>query len=487
MPAQPNDRLYVERLGIPGFATAKEIADLAKASDLAAGFVDVFAASQAAKQGNVAATLGVIQSPPFAGTGTGETPTPVKLAACQDTLLSINGSFVGGFSWGGTHEYAGAQGDLVESTGMVGAVINSTGNAEGAMPMNHLANASHQFHNYFFRGANPARFFPTCGPVADTIYLVGPNPTILPDGASTDTPVDSVELQPNQTAELNGTGSGEYYLYSKKRNLFFLSRYADNRQFDQMVVFPPATQLIGHCRNASVSVIYPDTTITLTTGSGNEFTFVVQPGVPFNVHTLTAATGESGRVSYDPLGAGKMVGDKPLSCISGADEAGLEITSWQSVETLGQQGALPLPILEQTGSDKVRSSLSFFSPYVGDISLWVPGASLDTPTWTGALVRHPSRTPATTPDDQNYPAGVRYAVDAANGFPDLPAGTRWRSTVPVYPVANYNDNADLTDTDETVLSSVTPETIRANFSLAEDGLRYRRSLAAGGVENWVLS
>jgi len=252
--------------------TSAPIATTDDAANLASGFVDVFSASEAAKNGEVAATLGVVQSPPLAGTGGGETETPVKLVACRETLLFVNG-------------------------------------------------------------------------------------------------------------------------------ILFLS--------------------------------------------------------------------------------------KPGSCISGADEAGLEITSWQSVDTLGQQGALPLPINEQTGSDKVRSSLSFASGMTGTVKIWIPGAT--TPTWEGSLTRHSSKSPVSIPDDQTFPSGVRYFADAAVGQPSLPAGTRWQSDVPVYVVANYYDENNLTDTDETVLSSVTPENIRSETRQLADDLIYRRIIAPGGVESWSVA
>jgi len=464
--------------------TSSPIATTDDAANLASGFVDVFSASEASKSGEVAATLGVIQSPPLSGTGGGETDTPVKLAACRETLLFINGTIVNGFQWGDVYEYSGSQGDLIESNGMCGAVLNSSGSAEGVMPMNHLANSGRQFHNFFFRNANPSRFFVTCGPVADTVRLVGPNPNISLNGSSPDEPVDTAALSPSETVELNGSGNGEYYLYSENGNPFFVSRYGDNRQFDQMVVFPPSTKIVGHCRNANLSVIFPDTEFTLRTRLGNTYTGVVQPGSPLSIHALTSATGESGRVSYDPEGYGIITLNKPGSCISGADEAGIEITSWQSVDTLGQQGALPLPINEQSGNDKVRSSLSFASEMTGTVKVWIPGAT--SPTWQGSLVRDSSKSPVSTPDDQKFPSGARYFASASDGQPSLPAGTRWQSDVPVYVVANYYDG-DLTDTDETVLSSVTPEAIRAETRRLSDDLIYRRVIEPGGSEEWSLA
>lgn len=45
----------------------------------------------------------------------------------------------------------------------------------------------------------------------------------------------------------------------------------------------------------------------------------------------------------------------------------------------------------------------------------------------------------------------------------------------------------VSDDDETLLAGVTPATLRAEITQGTDGLLYKRVVAAGGTETWVVA
>lgn len=247
-----------------------------------------------------------------------------------------------------------------------------------------------------------------------------------------------------------------------------------NRYIDMRLVPPMSTEILVHSRNSRLSAQKLNTSVTyhrrnMTTGS-----VTVQAGTPFD---LGAVTGNQTR--YNPNGWLLLGASAPIASFSGADQNGWEATPGWPLTALAQM----FPILSTIGTNTsaATASISLASPYEGTARVYDESKAL-----LGTFDVTRGTSPATTPDDQKYPAsgqfipGVSLGANLTSGYVEC--------DVPCVCIMNFDGSSTFTSDagDEMSIPGSTPDEIKAQIRKDPDGFLRRRSIDNSGVETWVL-
>ena len=446
---------------------------------LAEGLDTIARDAEQAASGNPGATTTFVSFIP----STTFSPNTIVTSLADNNNMFVNGVFVGGLNRGQTHEFDASQGDVITSARGHSGVYNLNGDTERPVELASAANAGTQFLWFSFRSNNHRHVIQTLALPA-RVQVFGPNPTVDLDGTSPDTPIQDVELAPNEVLDFNTSVNGEYYVLASQPVVVSTSNQNGNQ--DQRALAPLGNRLIGGVAgveggDAGVSALYPNTTVTVRTSTGFVGTGIASPGAPLSLHGNNGSPINLPRVRSYGNGHGVLIeADGPISGFAGADEAGTNATTHQLLGSVSQVVGLSLGIL---GEGSQRDGVSFSSPFEGTVSIYQRDGTL---VGTRQLLRRGTlSSPAVTPEEQRHPADATFRGNDAD-YVDLQRGAYLVSDVPINVVANFNEgNGSRADDDDTAAVGISPPELAPLIRRAADGLLYRTVLGIGGVETTV--
>ena len=249
----------------------------------------------------------------------------------------------------------------------------------------------------------------------------------------------------------------------------------------------------------------------------------MNPGSPVD-WDATTTTGASD-VDYEPRGATRIRAAGLISGYSGADSSGLEASPLCPISTMTQRIALPLHI--RNSGDGGNNGIALASHFVGTARLYqwnqvTKVAEIVTvndpdgnPTTEINLIRRElaDEVTASTRAQQLHPASALISNQGGPGGGDQGAydmledfnGGYVEIDVPCTCVFNSEQNENgatdhtfrgtsgdtvvgiRSDDDEQLTYGIIPDSIRAEIREGEDGLLYKRLIATGGGDSWVLA
>ena len=376
-----------------------------------------------------------------------------------------------------------SKGEQAAYTYPAGTIFRSTKGITGfsgpfPLPFGLASMSSNYFRFYAFR--NDVYVYVTSAGLESVVTLYASDETTIVDGPVTIPPYGSTTLACNANTEFVVTSTGNVYCGTSANN------GGATNLLDTRIVPPMTTEILGYNRFNRVTAQFTGTTVTWYRRNGETNSFTVNAGTPVAIYTgdITggvAPTNAGSTVDYFENGWIILKADKPISCFSGADGAGSNATPGWPLNQLSQLFANPATISDsRTRAD--QASISICSPYEGTATVYnSSGVEIDTFTLTR------STTPATTADDQLYPAAGQWQPI------DLAAPVDWiggwvQTDVPSMCIMNFMDSTvHTTDNgDETVIPGVTPEEIRAVVIKDASGLYRRRDIDASGIESWNI-
>lgn len=310
------------------------------------------------------------------------------------------------------------------------------------------------------------------------VTLYASNGTTVVDGPTTIAPYASTTLACDSNAEFIVTATESVYCAS----------YADNPTngltIDQRLLPPMVTEIIVWNRFARVTAQESNTLVRWYRRNGETGIFTVNAGTPKSLYT-GAINEEAGpencgnTVDYGEDGCLVLRADKPISAFSGADTNGWEATPGWPLNQLAQVFANTANLGSST--DAGVSSVTIGSSFEGTGAVYDATGTLLT---TFAITR--SVTPATTADEQLYPAAGQFQPSDI-GLADWLGG--WvEVNVPSVCIMNFNGSSVFTSDsgDELLVPGVTPDESRSVIRKDAGGLYRRRDLDASGAETWEI-
>ncbi|MEL6361716.1 MAG: hypothetical protein AAFR21_11580 [Pseudomonadota bacterium] len=445
--------------------------------------LDIIAADAArAEAGNGGATTSFIPNQLW----TGANPNASIVSLENGNSVFLNDTFVAGLNLGQTYEWSASQGDKIVSTFGHSGVSSVTGNSERPVELATAANAGRQFFWFAFRGT-PHRHFVQTLALPARVRIYGPNPNVNADGTSPDTPIQDVDLNAFSVLEFTTPTNGEYYLLASQPVVVVTTN--QNGGQDQRVLAPLGNRLIGGVAGAGsgdarISALYANTAITVYTSQGVVATGTVSPGSPLSLHGNDGSSINLLKVTnYGDGHSVIVIANAPIAGFAGADAAGTNATTFQLLGAQAQRGGLGYGIFDQGNA---RVALSFASQYEGTVSIFQNDGTL---LATRNLIRRGTlNSPATTAAEQLHPADAAYRSNDGDFTTAINRGGYWEANVPVRCVAQFDEgNGSVAQQDETDVTGITPEDIRAEFRLDANGLRRRREIDGAGVETWVVA
>jgi hypothetical protein len=328
---------------------------------------------------------------------------------------------------------------------------------------------------------------------------------------------ENISLAPWQYYRFYSSGNAEYILDSTNPIMACVNARMGPapRFYDSRLVMPLSNAIFSWPRSGNVSAPYEGTIApwynrTGTSGELNSAGTVgngpgVSPGFPVDWDSPPpVGTGASDQ-DYEANGfTGQyFVG---LGCAySGADSAGLEASPAIPKAAMSQIVAQPLYIKDN--GDGGNSGVAIGSYYEGTAKIYAWDFATKTLNlaYTVPLTRGDTVPVITSKEDQLIPAAGLVANETGSGAilleGDLAAGIVI-ADVPITVVTQNGDNAYaqpirsqngtettslINDDDETLSLGITPESIRVEVREGEDGILYKRTIAAGGIETWVVA
>ena len=485
MAIQDTDLIMIERAGVQHSAP---VSDLPSGTDadavvaIAEG-LDIIAADAAlASAGNGGATTSFVPQ----ATWTGASPNASLVSLEDGNSVFLNDTFVAGLNRGDTYTWDATQGDKVTSTFGHTGVANVEGGSERPVEFATAANAGRQFFWFAFR-STPHRHFVQSLALSSRVRVYGPDPNVNADGTSPDTPIQDVTLDAFSAFEFTTPTNGEYYLLATQPVVVVTTN--SNGAQDQRVLAPLSNRLIGGVAGAGsgdarISALYANTNITVYTAQGVVATGTVSPGSPLSLHGNDGSPINLAKVTNYGNGHSVIViADGPIAGFAGADAAGTNATTFQILGAQAQVVGIPYRVDD---ANNAVDAVSVASQYEGSVSLYTPAGVLIA---TRSIIRRGTlSSPATTRAQQLHPADAVFATNNGDITANIERGSYLVSNVPIRVVANLNEgNNTVADDDETDLTGITPDSIRTEVREGTDGLLYRRSIAAGGVESWAVA
>lgn len=324
---------------------------------------------------------------------------------------------------------------------------------------------------------------------------------------------ENIELAPWEYRRLYTSGNTEYILEGTAPVMACHNANMDlqpeGRFYDSRLIMPLTNDGITWPRSGFISAPFDNTQVDFFVRDGAEGRINstagtgVSPGSPVDFDAaIGVGTGASDQ-DYEPDGATRVQAIGLVSAYSGADSAGLEASPLMPTSAMSQVVAQPFFIVD-TG-DGGNSGVAIASPYEGTAQVfeWNDATSSLDLAYTVPLTR--SGVTVTTQDDQKHPAAGLISNDAqaSNTLVGTLNPGVIIADVPITVVVQSGSNAASQgtlrsqngstapairhDDDETLMLGITPESIKAEIREGADGLLYKRTIAAGGAETWVVA
>lgn len=369
-----------------------------------------------------------------------------------------------------------SRGEISNLALTAGTIFRSTKGLTGfsvpfCFPMGSATLSGTYFRFYALRGT--VSVYVTSAGLESVVTLYSSDGVTIIDGPDTIPPYGSTQLVCNSNSEFVVTATTSVYGGTKEDN---------NR--DMRLLIPSALETIVWNRLNRVTAEESKTLVRWYRQNGDTGSVTVNAGTPQVIYT--------GNIDEDGLGvnnAGNTVGffpegclilraDKPISSAAFADGAGYECAPGISTTNLSQ--LFPNPATIGTNSRADRCSVSIGSPYEGTAVVYDDANTiLATFTYTRSV------SPATTPEEQLYPA--------AGQWQPLSIGAAWRGgyvicNTPAYCVMNFDEDTVFTTDagEETMILGSTPEDVRAVIRSDASGMLRRRDVDVSGAETWEI-
>jgi hypothetical protein len=402
-----------------------------------------------------------------------------------------------------------SNGAIITSTqGFYGFSEQVNGNNESPMPLLSYGLSFKSSFLYAFRDSNDNNsnrgFIRVVnGPLRSLVTLTRGNGNPVNSNAGSGTPQTDIAVEPWGFLTLQTDGNTEFILSSTNPIMACIHaemRTNGPRYHDSRLVMPLTNDGITWPRSGNVSAPYNNTVVDYYVRDGARGQFTVSPG---SFVDFDGATGAND-ADYEPNGATRVLATGLISAYSGADSAGLEASPLMPTSAMSQVVAQPLFIAD--AGDGGNSGVAIASPYEGEAKVYewnTVTESLDL-AYTVPLTRNASVTIGTR-DDQNIPAAGLVANESGASVQELVGQLNPGVIIANVPITVVVQNADsslrpsirsqngttttsiINDDDETLSLGVTPSDLKAEITTGSGGLLYRREIAAGGTETWVLA
>lgn len=360
-----------------------------------------------------------------------------------------------------------------------GTIFRSTKGLSGfsstfPTPMGISSLSSNYFRFYAFR---QDVFVAVASAGLETVVtLYSSNGSTVVDGPTTLSPYGSTTLACNANAEFIVVATENVYCAT------FAEHTTNGLTIDQRLVPPMATEMIVWNRFARVTAQETNTAVRWYRQNGDTGVFTVNAGTPIAIYTGSineeaGPTNCGSSSDYAVDGCLILRADKPISAFSGADGAGWCCTPCWPLKQLAQLFPNPANLNDNTRGR--TSSVTIGSNFEGNFKVFdSSGTLLATIPITRPV------TPATTADEQLYPAAGQFQP-ADIGLANWLGG--WvEVNVPSFCVMNFSGSSVWTSDagDEMAITGVTPAYLRAGLIRDSAGLYRRRDIDAAGVESW---
>ena len=395
---------------------------------------------------------------------------------------------------------------ITGSEGFYGFSEQLNGNNESPMPLLSYGLSFKETFFFAFRssqGGNNTRGFARVvnGPLKSFVTMTRGNGDPVNDGNGVEQ--TNIEVAPWGFLTLQTDGNTEFIIKSTNPVMACVHaemRVNNPRYYDSRLIMPLTNDGITWPRSGDASAPYDNTFVNYYVRDGATGSFTVSPGSPVPIDSTTGATDQD----YEPNGATRFKAVGLISAYSGADSAGLEATPLMPTAAMSQVIAQPL-FIEDVG-DGGNSGVAISSPYVGTAKIyeWNDVTKTIDLAYTVPLNRN-AAVNVNTRDDQNIPSAGLVANESGAAVVQLEGTLNAGVIIADVPVTVIvqNGNNQLTptirsqngttttsivnDDDETLSLGITPATLKAEITEGADGFLYKRTLSAGGVENWVLA
>jgi len=397
---------------------------------------------------------------------------------------------------------------ITSSQGFYGFCEQEAGSDVSPMP---LLSYGLSFTSTFFFAFRQSENLPPAASNQGWVHVVaGPLKTKVTLKRGTGVVVDgqeNIEVEPWSYLRLFTNGNTEFILEATNPIMACIAARMNNsgsgRYSDSRLIMPLTNDGITWPRSGNVSAPFDNTLVNYYVRDGATGNFTVSPGSPVDFDS-SSGTGAND-ADYEPDGATRVKAVGLISAYSGADGAGSEATPLMPTSAMSQLVAQPIFISDI--GDGGSSGLAIASPYEGTAKVYewnFATGELDL-AYTVPLLRNIGGT--STRNDQNFPSSGQVANETTTGsidlvgnlnpgvvIADVPITLVTQSNLPPsegWPLIRSQNGTTtepiLNNDDETLSLGITPDNLKAEITEGEDGILYKRTLAAGGVENWVIA
>ena len=250
-------------------------------------------------------------------------------------------------------------------------------------------------------------------------------------------------------------------------------------------VVPSSLEIVVWNRVGVVVANESNTLVRWYRRNGETGSVTINSGTPQNIYTGNINEDSGGEnnagntVDYFPDGCLILRADKPIIAASHSDGYGNEATPGLPLTNLAQLFANPSTVGKNARAD--RSSVSIGSPYEGTGYVYDDENNLlSTFTYTRSV------TPATTAEEQLYPAAGQWQPNSTTGVAWV--GGYIICNTPAYCVMNFDQSTTFTEDggEETMILGTTPEYLRAVIRKDDNGILRRRDIDASGTETLTI-
>ena len=414
-------------------------------------------------------------------------------------------------------------GEPICFTGLsIGAIITSTqgfygfcetvdGSEESPMP---LLSYGLSFKSTFFYGFRNCQNYDPGGTSGNQgwIHVInGPLPckVELTNGAGVVVQSQTnIALAPWEYVRLYTSGNQEYIINATNPVMACHNASMDNnshgRLYDSRLIMPLTNDGITWPRSGFVSAPYDNTEVAFYTrdnvdgyinsGSG------VSPGSPIDFDAAPPTGTGADDADYEPDGATRVIAVGLISAYSGADSSGLEASPLMPTAAMSQIVAQPLHIADV--GDGGNSGVAIASPFVGTARVYEWNDSTKSLDLAYTVPLNRNGVTVVTKEDQKHPSAGLVANETSTGsvllvgalapgvvIADVPITVVVQNGTPGYvPIIRSQGGTTTTSIinqdDETLTLGITPDSIKAEIREGEDGILYRRQIAAGGTDTW---
>lgn len=324
---------------------------------------------------------------------------------------------------------------------------------------------------------------------------------------------EGIELAPWEYRRLYTDGNQEYVLSGINPMMACHAANMDldphGRFFDSRLIMPLTNDGITWPRSGFISALYDNTQVAFyvrdgakgiinsTAGTG------VSPGSPADFDAEIGVGTGADDADYEPNGATRVLATGLISAYSGADSSGSEASPLMPISAMSQIVAQPLFIAD--AGDGGDSGVAIASPYAGEAKVYewddVNGGIVL--AYTVPLNR--SGVTISSKDDQKHPSAGIVANESVDGavtlvgqlnpglvIADVPITVVVQNSAPTLTPTIRSQNgttttAIVTHDDETLSLGVTPDIVKAEIREGADGILYRRKIASGGTDSWIIA